>query len=261
VISTDKNHNKNNTHQNDGNNEDEGEGKKKKKKEEDIEVDPDGDEHESWEDEAWVPPINSEDYINGPFGNEARLLHFRVISAAHLPNPPGGSASSSSSGSSSSSDSEKTCVGCEIFGAPCDKKSFITKDVGNDGVKFVYDEGFSTLVAEPRLALLKLTVYRQSLPIAQTVVPVHLMRNGLRWVQLYDPISHSDRVSSDYLLTRLLVLVASDPLPNESDLKNGAGGKGKLFFGVSRLKKFNKTKGATNDVTNPKTTSSQSTAV
>jgi hypothetical protein len=60
--------------------------------------------------------------------------------------------------------------------------------------------------------------------VAQTVVPVHLIRSGLRWVQLYDPISHSDRVSSDYLLTRLLLLVGTEPLSDAVKEKTKKGG-------------------------------------
>ena len=73
-------------------------------------------------------------------------------------------------------------------------------------------QAFKCAVAEPRLALLRLAVLRAGAPVAQTVVPVHLMRPGLRWVQLYDPSSVSDKVTSDFIMTRLLVLVQVESL-------------------------------------------------
>lgn len=120
-----------------------------------LDIDPDGDEHEAWEDEAWKPPINQQEYISSPWGEAARQIHIRVVSAAHLP-----------SSSSSSDQVEKAYVEMETYGAPCDKRLFTTSEVGNDGVKFVFDESFTSIIAEPRLALLRFTVYRQSIPVA-----------------------------------------------------------------------------------------------
>ena len=42
---------------------------------------------------------------------------------------------------------------------------------------------------------------------AQEVVPVHLMRPGIRWVQLFDPNARSEKVTEKYLLTRMLVMI------------------------------------------------------
>jgi hypothetical protein len=83
--------------------------------------------------------------------------------------------------------------------------------------------------------------------VAQTVVPVHLIRSGLRWVQLYDPISHSDRVSSDYLLTRLLLLVGTEPLSDavkEKTKKGGLFSSGGLVKGLGAKKGTTKQKGS-----------------
>ena len=83
---------------------------------------------------------------------------------------------------------------------------------GNDGVKFVFDEAFETAVAEPRLALLRFAVLRQGTTVAQTVLPVHLMRPGLRWAQLYDPQAASGAATAEFSMTRMLLLVHRAPL-------------------------------------------------
>ena len=101
----------------------------------------------------------------------------------------------------------------ELHGVPCDAKKWpASSEVSNDGVKHVFDEAVCVDIAEPRLALMRFTVMRHGVPCAQTAVPCHLMRPGVRWLQLYDPLSYSDKVTSDYLLTRLLVFVHKEPL-------------------------------------------------
>jgi len=109
-------------------------------------------------------------------------------------------------------------VEVELYGAPCDARSWpASKEVGNDGVKHIFDEAFTCAVAEPRLALLRLSVVRAGVPVAQTVVPVHLLRQGVRWCQLYDPVSHSHEVTADYILTRLVVVVSVEPALGKAD--------------------------------------------
>jgi hypothetical protein len=128
--------------------------------------DPDGDEHEAWEDDHWIPPLVQEEYINSQWGSSARQIHIRIVSAAHLPAVSSSSSSSLTSaamaaattgggssamggisggisGSGSSDYGERAYVECETYGAPCDKKYFKTSEVGNDGVKFVFDEVFT----------------------------------------------------------------------------------------------------------------------
>lgn len=68
------------------------------------------------------------------------------------------------------------------------------------------------MVAEPRLALVRFAVMRGGQPVAQAVAPVNIMRQGVRWLQLYDPVSFSDKPTAEYLLTRLLVHVELDPI-------------------------------------------------
>jgi hypothetical protein len=127
---------------------------------------------------------------------------------------------------------DSASVEVEVFGAPCDARAWPpSKEVGNDGVKHIFDEAFTCCVAEPRLALLRLAVRRGGAVVAQAVVPVHLMRQGVRWCQLYDPVSHSHEVTADFLLTRLVVVVSAEPA-SQSD----AAGKASRFGGLFKKK-------------------------
>ena len=176
-------------------------------------------------DERWAPPKRFHEYVSqSEWSTEAKTLCVRIISASHLPAPTGEEVGLEShrrvgeDGEDDKQDSEEviarggTSIDVELMGAPCDCKKWATsKAITNDGVKHIFDQAVVVNVAEPRLALLKLTVLRKGVPIAQTVVPVHRMRTGLRWTQLYDPLSYSDKVTADFLLTRLLVLVHLKP--------------------------------------------------
>ena len=102
----------------------------------------------------------------------------------------------------------------------------MSAEVENDGVKHIFDQAMAVDVAEPRLALLRFTVLRGGLPVAQTVIPVHRMRKGVRWTQLYDPLSYSDKATSDYLLTRLLVMVHFEPFGDVAKKRWGLGRAG-----------------------------------
>jgi chemotaxis protein histidine kinase CheA len=183
--------------------------------------------------ERWHPPTSVQTYVaTSKWATEAATYTVRVLSASHLPkssastNSSGSSGASGGGGASSSSsifsaaaaeDDGNASLEVELHGAPCDCRKWPpSSEVSNDGVKHVFDEAVAVEVAEPRLALLRFTVLRQGVPCAQTVVPCHLMRPGVRWVQLYDPLSYSDKVTSDYLLTRLLVLVHKEPLGSKA---------------------------------------------
>jgi hypothetical protein len=87
----------------------------------------------------------------------------------------------------------------------------------------------SCQVAEPRLALIRFTVLRGGvhvtnwriktchkpfrngswlLKVAQTVVPVNRIRPGVRWLQLFDPVSNSDKVQIISVKRTALVLMS-----------------------------------------------------
>jgi hypothetical protein len=63
-------------------------------------------------------------------------------------------------------------------------------------------------------------VHPSSGQVAQTVVPVHLMRPGLRWVQLYDPDARTGTLTERFVLTRLLVLVGLQPVKSDATAAN-----------------------------------------
>ena len=215
--------------------------------EEEEEEDSDGDPNDDVTDEEgedakrWHPPQSFEAYVaESKWATEAATYTVRVLSVSHLPKKSSGAAASSSSGNGGSSgatssifsaapvedDSGLASLEVELHGAPCDSHKWPPSDeVSNDGVKHVFDEAVSVDIAEPRLALMRFTVMRQGVPCAQTVVPCHLMRPGVRWVQLYDPLSYSDKVTADYLLTRLLVLVHKEPCVREVDGDKSAPGR------------------------------------
>jgi hypothetical protein len=161
--------------------------------------------------EPWHPPMKLKDYVTkSEWATDAATMSVRVISASHLPKRSGGGGDGAFDGSGGADDSASLEV--ELLGAPCDAKKWpVSAACVNDGVKHIFDLAVAFDVAEPRLALLRFTVLRQGMPCAQTVVPVHRMRKGVRWTQLYDPLSYSDKVTADYLLTRLLVMVHIEP--------------------------------------------------
>ena len=178
------------------------------------------------EDEHWAPPEDLEAYAKTQWGDRATHLAVRVLSVSHLPAGGGGDDDGGGGGGPGGGADAKAAVECELFGAPCDARKWApSAEVGNDGMKHIFDAALCADVAEPRLALLRLAVLRAGAPVAQTVVPVHLMRPGLRWVQLYDPSSHSEKVTESFLMTRLLVYVASEPYGTSHEKKVGFRGK------------------------------------
>jgi hypothetical protein len=70
-------------------------------------------------------------------------------------------------------------------------------------------------------------VYLFVFKVAQTVVPVHLMRPGLRWVQLYDPDARTGLLTERFVLTRLLVLVGAQVVDSISisSIKGNSNGE------------------------------------
>ena len=181
------------------------------------------------DDEMWTPPRKFKEYIaQSEWATEALTLCVRVISASHLPMPAPAEGGQREKPKTVDLDSEEkdesvlddefmnsqgeASIEIELLGAPCDNKKWTnSRTAGNEGTKHIFDQAIVVNVAEPRLALLKFVVLRKGVAIAQTVVPVHRMRSGLRWTQLYSPEAFSDKVSADYLLTRLLVMVDRKP--------------------------------------------------
>ena len=133
----------------------------------------------------------------------------------------------------------RVVVEAELFGAPCDARRWgCTAASGNDGFSHVLDAALCADVAEPRLALLRLAVLRTGGgsggggPAAVAVVPMHLLRPGLRWVQLHDPAARSGSPpAAGFALARLLLLVRIKPLvgaagPAGADAVSRCGGCG-----------------------------------
>jgi hypothetical protein len=187
------------------------------------------------------------------FVQQAITLTVRIISAENIPdslNAPDGakrglnrskssyfssSADADASGNSSSSVfSSNAKVEVELHGAPCDRRQFTMREARpREGTKHIIDQAFAAPVAEPRLALLRLSVLTGysdgandsgggssgAQTVAQTVLPVNKLRPGLRLVQLYDPQSMSDKVTQEFMLTRLLVMVNVEPLKGKASKK------------------------------------------
>jgi hypothetical protein len=188
------------------------------------------------EDTVWKQPRDCESYFtSSKYGKEAMLLSVRILSASHLPAPVSsivGTTTRSASftdfdvgrksfdlGTGSGEEDggwegpDKVNIEVEVCGVGCDQRQWApSQEVGNDGVKHFFDEAFSCNIAEPRLSLIRFSVLRKGLPIAQTVIPVSLMRPGVRWAQLYDPDSQSNTVTSDFLMTRLMMVIKIEKL-------------------------------------------------
>ena len=207
------------------------------------------------EDERWTPPRKFKEYIaHSEWATEAMTLCVRVISASHMPMPAIADSGQRERSKTVDLDSEEkdesqeedefmtsqgeASLEVELLGAPCDNKKWTnSRAAGNEGTKHIFDQAIVVNIAEPRLALLKFVVLRKGVAIAQTVVPVHRMRSGLRWTQLYSPEAFSDKVSADYLLTRLLVMVERKPFIPPVQKSNFAQiwGSVKGAFGKKKL--------------------------
>ena len=150
----------------------------------------------------WYPPTDINEYIEtSPFATEAMNLTIRIISAENIPGSsmnggmgqkklrrqgsPAGlfsmdSYGSSGGGGGGGSGDGACTVEVELHGAPCDQRQFVMKTPPrpSEGTKFIFDQALATPVAEPRLALLRVTILRQNAPVAQAVLPVDKLRPG-----------------------------------------------------------------------------------
>ena len=148
---------------------------------------------------------------------QAINLTVRIISVENIPDAADAPSRTSSFASSTN---DLAAVEVEVHGAPCDRARFASAAPhASEGTKYIFDESMTTPVGEPRLALLRFTVVKQGLAVAQAVLPVDRVRPGVRWVQLYDPLSMSDKVTQDFILTRLLVLVSCEPIQSKASAK------------------------------------------
>jgi hypothetical protein len=158
---------------------------------------------------VWHPPVDTLAYLKeSEYGDQAISLCFRVFNASHLPSPSMSTTSSrrtssivgtldsladltqhvnsglshNTSGSSSSGSTsqmvegqDKVSLQVEVCGAPCDKKQWpVSKEVGNDGVRHMFDECFCCDIAEPRLALIKFSLLRKGIEVCLFFINIYM---------------------------------------------------------------------------------------
>jgi hypothetical protein len=157
---------------------------------------------------VWHPPVDTLAYLKeSEYGDQAISLCFRVFNASHLPSPSMSTTSSrrtssivgtldsladltqhvnsglshntsSSSGSTSQmvvEGQDKVSLQVEVCGAPCDKRQWpVSKEVGNDGVRHMFDECFCCDIAEPRLALIKFSLLRKGIEVRLFFINIYI---------------------------------------------------------------------------------------